>query len=67
MKTLKAYRIARHYRSVLVWEISPMTKACVCTHTFIPDKKLTREERHAEIAALLFKDFDIPGPSYREK
>lgn len=67
MKTLKIYSIAANYRSATVWEGSRMTGARLDLHTCTPDKQLTREQRHATIAAWLYREFKIPGPVYRAK
>jgi len=65
MKNIKLYRISRGHRKLTVWEGSPMTHSLIGTLTVVPDKGLTRRQRHAVFAETLFKNFGIPGPSYR--
>jgi hypothetical protein len=64
MKHIRIYSISPNYRKVTVWEGSRMTGARLGTHTCTPDKHLTREQRHATIAAWLYREHQIPGPCY---
>jgi len=41
-----------------------MTHARMITNVLKPHKKLTKQERHAEIARWLWKKFSIPGPVF---
>jgi len=67
MKYTTIYSIAPNYRSCTVWLGSPMTRARIGTRKLTPNKGLSREERHAEIAAWLYREFNIPGPAFQAK
>ena len=43
-----------------------MTCACIAVTTFEPKAERTREERHSDIAALLYRRFKIPKPCYHD-
>ena len=66
MKQYHIYSISPNYSKVVIWTGSRMTLSRICITTITPKKGLSREERHAEISAALFRDFGIPGPTYRK-
>jgi hypothetical protein len=65
-KPIHIYKISKDYRSCEVWQGARMTQSRIAVYKRVPDRGLSREERHEVIASWLYSEFGVPGPCYRE-